>query len=677
MRQYGLAKMLSGVTLLVVLQLSAMAATPFRTPTPEELAMKAFPGYPGVSAVVLNREEITRDDLHMKERYDRIKILTDEGKKFANVELRYVSLSDFGEGDFTDDKKIGEITGRTIHADGSIVPFTGKPYRKTIEKGRSVTYQALVFTLPDVEVGSIIEYRYTTRINDNVYESPSWYIQGDLYVVAAHYEWYPTVHDLTDSKQRLINTISWFPILPPDAKLDHSMKTLPGGGSVNVYKLDVKDVPPTPEEEYQPPVNSYTYRVLFNFTSYRTGDEFWKSEGKDWSKRTDAFVNAGGLRAQTDKVTAGATTQAEKLHKIYAAVEAMENTRFTRERDKREDKAEGSGKMKTAADVMTHERGSPMQLTELFVGMARAAGMNAYAMLVPDRSLELFTPAWLSFEQFDDMVAIVNVDGKDIFFDPGWRYTPYGQLAWEHTIVSGMRQTESGTIFLRTPGEPASSNRTARIANLRMDDQGDVTGKIDMTFVGGSALAWRHTALKGDDESLKHSLQTSLEEMLPKSLEVKVGEISNLTAYEEPLKVSYTVTGKLGKAVGKRMLVPADLFLVGSSATFPHEKREQAVYFHFPNIVQDAVRVNFGKTFEAEATPAADKELLPERQSYEFKVTPDASGFTTRRNYVLAQVLVLVSGYDELRKFYTQFESKDQESVVLKAAPVVAAGAIE
>ena len=28
--------------------------------------------------------------------------------------------------------------------------------------------------------------------------------------------------------------------------------------------------------------------------------------------------------------------------------------------------------------------------------------------------------------------------------------------------------------------------------------------------------------------------------------------------------------------------------------------------------------------------------------------------------------------YDSLRKFYSQFESKDQESVVLKAAPAVA-----
>ena len=28
------------------------------------------------------------------------------------------------------------ITGRTIHPDGTIIPFTGKPYLKVLEKGQ-------------------------------------------------------------------------------------------------------------------------------------------------------------------------------------------------------------------------------------------------------------------------------------------------------------------------------------------------------------------------------------------------------------------------------------------------------------------------------------------------------------------------------------------------------------
>ena len=48
---------------------------------------------------------------------------------------------------------IGDITGRTIHADGTIIPFTGKPYKKTIEKGDGYKIESRVFTLPDVRGG--------------------------------------------------------------------------------------------------------------------------------------------------------------------------------------------------------------------------------------------------------------------------------------------------------------------------------------------------------------------------------------------------------------------------------------------------------------------------------------------------------------------------------------------
>ncbi|HVG27514.1 MAG TPA: DUF3857 domain-containing protein, partial [Acidobacteriaceae bacterium] len=452
---------------------AAYSADQFLKPTKEELAMKELPGYPGAAAVVLFREEITNDDMHVVHHYDRIKVFTEEGKKYANVELGYVSTTDFGNG-LGDEKNIDDIAGRTIHPDGTIIPFTGKPYLKVIEKVKGAKLQSKVFTLPDVEVGSIIEYRYATRIQDHMFEAPDWYIQGDLYLKSAHYAWYPTSHDLIDQKQRPINSISWFPILPAGAKIEHH--ELPASSSGNLpqqtYELVVKDVPPTTKEQYMPPIASYSYRVLFNFTPFRSAADYWKSEGKEWSKRANSFANPHSLDEATRAVTAGATTQDEKLRKIYVAVMALENTDFTREHDKREDKANGLGKLSNAADVLEHKRGSATQITELFVGMARAAGMTADLMLVPDRSQDLFTEYWLSFRQFDDVIAIVSVDGKERFFDPGSRFCSYGHLAWQHTFVQGLRQKDGETTFGQTPGDPYTENKTIRVANLNMDEKG-------------------------------------------------------------------------------------------------------------------------------------------------------------------------------------------------------------
>jgi hypothetical protein len=129
------------------------------------------------------------------------------------------------------------------------------------------------------------------------------------------------------------------------------------------------------------------------------------------------------------------------------------------------------------------------------------------------------------------------------------------------------------------------------------------------------------------------------------------------------------VKGTIGSAAGKRLLLPVDLFLAQESATFPHEKREQPVYFHYAQTLQDAVRVKFGAGFQVEAVPPAEKFNLAGQEAYDLNVTASGQSVTTYRNYVHGELVVQAKDYDALRKFYSQFESKDKESVVLKAAP--------
>ncbi len=655
---------------------AARAQENFTKPTPEELSMTSLPGYPGVAAVVLDREEITDDDMHVVHHYDRIKILTKDGEKYANVVLPFVRMSD-GSVYNDDDKTVDGIVARTIHADGTIVPFTGKPYLKVLGKGKDEKVQEKVFTLPDVEVGSILEYSYATRISDYDFEAPYWYIQGSLYVKFAHYRWYPTERKVINGRGQAINSITYIPILPPGATVvRHDIPHTTNSGPTQYYDLVMRDVPPVVKEPYMPPIAGFTYRVLFNFTAERTPADWWKNEGKDWAKSMDRFADPNsGLKEETAEITAGATTDDQKLRKIYAAVMELENTRYSRKREQREDKAAGEGKVQDAADVLNLKRGSQTQLTSLFIGMARAAGMKAYFMVVPDRSKNIFLPGWLDFRQFNDVIAIVNVDGKEEYFDPGWRYCPYGHLAWQHTLVEGLRETNKASEFGTTPGDDFNYNRMERVANLNMDDNGQITGRIDLNFSGSPAVKWRHKALIGDAESLHHALQSYLEGMVPTSLQVKVDKIENLQDYEQPLKVSFQVTGALGVHAGNRLIMPSDLFESRSAATFPDDKRQEPVYFPYAQYHADALRVNLPERWVVEAIPAKARYDFSGREAYEMLVTQNAGGFTTRRERFQIELLVAPKDYAALRGYYSQFESQDQASVVLKPSPAATAAA--
>src|SRR5580692_322679 len=105
-------------------------------PTPEELSMTSQPQVPGAPAVYLFREETTDDRLHMFTIYTRLKVLTEGGKEFSNVELSF-ARGHSGEG-----YNVEGIQGRTIHPDGTIIPFTGKAYEKLIEKTQGIKVMA-------------------------------------------------------------------------------------------------------------------------------------------------------------------------------------------------------------------------------------------------------------------------------------------------------------------------------------------------------------------------------------------------------------------------------------------------------------------------------------------------------------------------------------------------------
>jgi Domain of Unknown Function with PDB structure (DUF3857)/Transglutaminase-like superfamily len=660
---------LSALTLLFAAP-CARAADQCADPTPEELHMTSQPEVPGATAVYLNRDEFTEDKNHMFSIHNRIKVLTEGGKEYGNVELDYSA----GHSGY----QVTEISGCTIHPDGTKVPFTGKPYDKLVEKTQGYQHMAKVFSMPDVQVGSIIDYRYKLRYDDNLFWAPRWLIQSKLYTRKADFMWKPTGETLisSDDRGQLTNTIAWFPILPAgtevkQARLPSSEMMGPGQLTLEVH---LHDVPPVPDEEFMPPIGSLSYRVLFYYSPYLSGDEFWKNEGKHWGKLQDKFIGPGpAVSAAVRDLTAPTDTQDQKLRKLYAAVMKLENTDYTRQHSATEDKSQGLGEVKNTDDVWNRKRGTGDQLADLFIAMARAAGMKAYAMAVTNRNRSIFSPGYLSLSQLDDNLAIVVVDGKEQYFDPGTRYCGYGHLDWKHTSVRGLRQNDGSVVTADTPFEPYTAASVQRIANLKMDEHGVISGTVEMKFVGSPALRWRSLSLTGDTADLDRGLRVHLENMLPTGTEVKVASIDKLDSYDEPLTVHYTINGPIGSSTGKRLLVPNNIFLMNAKPTFPHEKRELPVYFDYPQTMLDAIRITFPPLFSIESLPAVAQETLPKLAIYSLKTESTPNTFTVRRTLVIGDILVPLKDYPQLRSFYGKFETKDQESVVLKVGSTDAA----
>jgi len=636
--------------LLIPARLSAGDFPPVNS---AELKITSLPNQPGAAAYVLYREEIDDDQMHFHQVYQRIKILTDAGRKYADVELAPYNSREFS---------ITDIKGRTIHADGTIIPFEGKPFEKTVIKGEGVSYKVKAFTLPDVQAGSIIEYRYTLRYNDTTVLAPHWTISSELYQQKVHLSFKRSRRDvIIDHDQITDGGVSW------TWSTFHNEKPVEKGDRI---EIDVEKVPAFEQEEYMPPASILKAFVDFYYTTdfTKTSELYWKEEGGFWNKDIEKFAGGHGLvDAQLSQIISPGDTNEQKVRKIYAWVGTLENTTYKPERTEKEIKALGLKENRTADDVLRQKSGDRDDITRLFITMVRRAGIPAYAMRVTGRDDSYFLKTLLDYRQLDYEVAIVQIDGKEVFLDPGTRFCPYGKLYWVVTACVGLRQSAAskGAEFAQTPAPEYSDSRRQRSAVFSIASTGPAVGTIEATFTGQYALRLRLRGARTDDDGKLKLLQDEARKWLTADAEVRLLNKPEWENAEKPLLAVFKVSAGLLTSAGHRVLLPLNLFAFNQPSRFSHKERRNAVYFQFPFVEVDMITFKLPPGFALESLPQSDVQTTG-YAAFLTKYTQAGDSVTAERQVGVGTNIVTVEKYPELKALFDKSHDADQQQAVLK-----------
>jgi hypothetical protein len=641
------------VLVLSVLSGPASLLAQFQAPTDEELKMTAEPKAPGASAIYLYREEISDDNLHHQGFYARVKVLTEKGKELATVGVPYP------KGEFS----ITDVKGRTIHADGTIVPLDVKPADLMEHRGTGLQINKMVFTLPSVEVGSILEYRWQLRYDDHWFLTPKWDVQQPYFVRKAHYSFLPYTrnYNLQNSRGEVANRLLYGSRLPAGNKV---MVEAASGR----YTLDVADVPAIPDEEYMPPLGSVLEQVEFYYTGYGTGEEFWKHEGERWSKDMDRFAHESKvLREAVGTIVAPSDSEDQKARKLYDAVMALENSDYTRHKSQTERKQLGMKRTKDVEDVWKQKSGTSDELALLYLAMARIAGLKAYAMEVCNRNREIFDPYLLTINQLDDVLAIVSINGKEVYLDPGKKLAAFGELDWKHSLATGLRQSDKGGVFGSTAGNSYKEATTVRIADLTITRDGSVSGIVRVVMNGPAALRWRELAMENDQDEVKKQFNEQIRELVPDGVTADFDHFLGLEDYHLQLLGIVKISGNFGTQTGKRVFYPGVFF--ESRARHPfvsQEKRLTAVDMEYADTVRDEVTYRLPGGFSVESAPADASIPWSGHALLQVKSAVDKDKVTVLRSLTRAFAFLKGEDYPALHDFYQKVTAADQQQLVLR-----------
>ena len=627
----------------------ASAGIGFQPVSGHELSMTSEPAAPGAPAIILYRQ-VDRDDnsrVTHQDNYFRIKILTDAGRSYADVEIPFI------KGTFD----VSNIHARSIAPDGAITNYEGKVFEKTIVKARGLKYLAKVFTLPNVQKGSIIEYFYTDDFSDNYIFDSRWILSHDLFTKDAKFSL------KTYQPQYGSVGIHWsWRSLPPGT-------SAPVEGPDKVIRLEAHDIPAFQTEDYMPPEDELKSRVDFIYSlepPEQDKNKFWLQVGKKRYEQLNSFLGKRGSLQSVVAQTVSPTDDPEtKLRKLYARVQQLRNTSYEYRKTAQEEKRDTSKTNKNIEDVWKHGYGNGVELTWLYLGLVRDAGFEAYGVWVSDRMRYFFDPTQMDALRLDSNVMLVKLNGKDIYCDPGAAFAPFGLVEWYETGVQGLRLDKDGGTWIRTPLPDSSVSQIIRRADLKANTEGDVEGKLTVTYTGLEALTRRADLRHEDDQAKKKYLEDVVKSYISASADVDLTNQPDWTSSSPQLVAEFKVKipGWISSA-GKRALLPVGLFSASEKGLFDHADRIHPVYFEFPFQKSDDITIELPDGMEIGNLPTPAKTPAGS-VAYTLTASKDKNTLHINRTLRVDVLILSVDQYAQLRRFFQFVRTGDDAQVMV------------
>jgi uncharacterized protein DUF3857 len=616
--------------------------------TSEELKMTSEPKAPGAPAIYLYRQ-VDRDDkstASSEYNYLRIKILTEEGRKYANIEIPFVKGS----------YNVNGINARTIHPDGSIVRFDGKVYENTIVKSKTGKYLAKTFSMPEATVGSIIEYHFNYSFEDYSLFDSRWLLSEELFTRYAKFSLKPFLGEGW--------SVQW--VAPAGLPTDTQQAK---EGPDHIIRMDASNIPAFQAEDFMPPENELKFRVNF---IYREGvaemnpDKYWANFGKKKNAQAEDFINKHKAMEQAvSQIVSPNDPPLVKLQKIYTRSQQIRNLSYEVEKTEQQEKRE---KIKVASNVeelWKNQYGYGYYITWLFLGLARAAGFEAYPCLVSGRSEYFFRKDRLNSNELDANVVLVKVDGKDIYFDPGAEFTPFGLLPWMESGVVGMKLDKEGGKWINTVLPDSDASRIERKGDLRLSDDGTLEGTLSFTWTGLAAMSRRVSERNEDDAARKKYLEDEVKGSIPIGSEVELTNQPVWKGSDSPLHAEFTLkVPGFASAAGRKALLSASLFSADEQHMFEHAERVHAVYFEYPFKKVDDVTIELPLAWKTSSLPKpVDQDARA--VAYKLSVEDNKGQLHLHRELRSDVMMVPKDSYTVLRGFYQLVRSQDEQQIVV------------
>lgn len=630
---------------------------PFGTVTYDELNLNVYSKDTTAAALVLDEfgeayiDNEGENNLIL-EYHVKIKILKTEGLDQANFRILLQKSASRKE-------LIRQVEGFTYNVVNRSLKKTPMPNKSTFTTSLNEYIDESTFTLPEVQVGSVIEVRYILE-SPFIFNFHPWRFQSDIPKLKSEF-WarIPANYVYNISLKGFLN------LSKNESSIISDCYT-PGGGNkadCSLYKYAMADIPALKDEDYMLSRTNFLAGINYELSEVKTFDGRTIKYTKTWKDAVHELVTheefgdqirkARNLwQDQVEQVIVGKETSREKALSIY-------------------DLIKGSYIWNGFYGIMSREgvkkayedrKGSLASINLSLVAALQSAGLQAEPVILATREAGLPNQLYPVISDFDYVVASVLLDDEYFLLDATTPLLPFGLLPRRCLNGTGRliprKEDDSKWIDLK----PREKEKKIVSLNLKLEN-GEFAGEMAINSYGYEALdKRRELAMAGSVDKYRDELEKRYTDF--EILDYKVENVEDLA---KPIIEKFKLKSSL-EVVSPDLLYLNPFFVrEWKSNPFKTNERLYPVDFGAPLETTFLLNLEYPQEFTVDELPTSTALALPQNGGkYLCNITNTGNKISLTSVLAISKSVYSSVEYHSLKELFNRIVSTEQSQIVLK-----------
>lgn len=621
---------------------------------PTDIALTVYEPDPNTDAVILDdygQIEFDPNGFYRFKRLKRVKVFNRSAFNQGDIAIGYLRGNGYN---------LYDVEAAVIAPDGTRQELTKDDMFD--EKVVGDRYEKK-FSIPNLQEGSIIEYKYETT-SRNFVSLRNWYFQTSIPTRRSELEitvpeWLDYIKlvqgDLQPTQQEVT----------PDRYVR---------GSVSYQQEKTRyvfeNVPAMKPEAYITTMDDYRSGIQFQLKRVALPGHFTEEFMTTWEQLAHTLLEENRFFADT--------YQRKGMYRVLAeAVEPLLNKNMT-EREKAQviyDYINETMDWDEYYSILASEeslgktfkerKGNSADLNLMVAAMLEQQKINFVPILVSTRSHGKMYPFYPIISQFNHVVLRAELDGEQVYIDAAAdQYLPLGMLRPEAVNKIGWEVKPGSSNWIVIEPEEAVD---VMIADLDLEETGKITGNIQWIQKGYSALRDRKLQRdKPEGEYLRERLSARFTDP-----EISNVAFKNIQAVNEELRSEFECSLDAAQIAGDLLYFAPIIHSDFLENRLKLEQRTYPIEMNYPIQEQSIVTINLPAGYVVEELPEDATVMLPNTGGkFQYMLSAKDNSIKLISKVILKQLYFEPQEYAFIKEFYDLIAEKLGEQIVLKKSTI-------